>query len=153
VHTANWHDIQRSSIAQRSLFVLQVSNPASSFTGNPVSPTSSNAAGNGTAPSFQSLLGQLTNYVNETPAQRMYNSILAQLGITPQQLQSMSPADREKAEEKVREMMKKEVQAQQQRQQQQQQQQELQAQMQQPASLSKPPSSSKHDIPLINLSI
>jgi sulfite reductase alpha subunit-like flavoprotein len=128
---------------------MRVSNPASSFTGNPVSPTSSNTAGNGTAPSFQSLLGQLTNYVNETPAQRMYNAILAQLGITPQQLQSMSPSDREKVEEKVREMMKKEVQAQQQ----QQQQQELQAQMQQPASLSKTPSSSKHDIPLINLSI
>ncbi len=128
---------------------MQVSNPASSLTGNPANTTgSSNAAGNGTAASFQSLLGQLTNYVNETPAQRMYASILAQLGITPQQLQTMSPADRAKVEEKVRELMKKEVQAQQQ-----QPQQQLQDTLQQSASLSKTASSSKHEIPVINLSI
>jgi hypothetical protein len=126
---------------------MQVSNLTSSLTGNPASTASSNAAGNSAASSFQSLLGQLTNYVNETPAQRMYNSILAQLGITPQQLQSMSPADREKVEAKVREMMKKDIQAQQQ------QQQQMQGQMQQPASQSTTSSSSKHEIPTINLSI
>jgi hypothetical protein len=126
---------------------MQVSNPTSSVAGIPASTASSEAAGNGSAPSFQSLLGQLTSYVNETPAQRMYNSILAQLGITPQQLQNMSPADRAKVEEKVKELMKKDVQAQQE------QQQQLQGQMQQPASQVKTASSSKHDIPLINLSI
>src|ERR1700744_4182533 len=126
---------------------MQVSNSPSSLIGDPASNASSNAAGNGTAASFQSLLGQLTNYVTETPAQRMDNAILAQLGITPQQLQNMSPADREKVDAKVREMMKKDIQAQQE------QQKQMQGQMQQPASLSKTSSSSKHEIPTINLSI
>jgi len=115
----------------------------SSLTGNAVNTTSSNAAGSSDAPSFQSLLGQLTDYENETPAQRMEASILAQLGITPQQLKSMSPADREKVEAEVTEIMKKDMQAQQQQQQQQQVQaqiqqqvQAVQAQLQLPTSLS-----------------
>jgi hypothetical protein len=101
---------------------MQISNAASSIAGNS-SAASSNAASynsnTSTGPSFQTLLGQLTNYVNESPEQRMAASILAQLGITPQQLAAMSPADREKVEAKVRDLMKKEIQAQQQQQQQQ----------------------------------
>jgi len=126
---------------------MQVSNPTSLFTGNSSSTASSNTTGNDTVPSFQSLIGQLTDYVTETPAQRMEASILAQLGITPQQLQNMSPADREKVEEKVRELMKKEMQAQQQEQQQQVQQQvqQMQARLQQPASQLNTHSSSRHD--------
>jgi len=126
---------------------MQVSNATSLFTGNASSTASSNATSNDTVPSFQSLMGQLTGYVNETPAQRMEASILAQLGITPQQLASMSPADREKVEEKVKELMKKEMQAQEQQQQQQvqQQAQEMQAKIQQSVSQPATSSSSKHD--------
>jgi hypothetical protein len=127
---------------------MQVSTPNSSFTNNIASSASSSAAGNSPAPSFQSLLDQLTNYVKETPGQRMFDSILAQLGITPQQLQNMSPADREKVEEKVRELMKKEV-----KEQQQQQQQQVQGQMQQPALQSNTSSSSRHDKRSTNFSI
>jgi len=71
----------------------------------------------------------------------MEASILAQLGITLQQLASMSPQDRAKVEKEVTDLMKKEMQAQQQ-------QQQLQAQIQQPASQSKTPSLSA-----INLAI
>jgi len=70
----------------------------------------------------------------------MEASILAQLGITLQQLASMSPQDRAKVEKEVTDLMKKEMQAQQQ--------QQLQAQIQQPASQSKTPSLSA-----INLAI
>jgi sulfite reductase alpha subunit-like flavoprotein len=129
---------------------MQVTTPNSSFTGNTASSPSSNAAGNSNAPSFQSLLDQLNNYVKETPAQRMFDSILAQLGITPQQLQNMSPADREKVEKKVSELMKKEVKEQQQ---QQQQQQQVQSQIQQPASQSNTSSSPRHNKPSIDFSI
>jgi hypothetical protein len=108
---------------------MQVPDTASSFTANSSTPASSSAAGSGTAQSFQSLLGQLNNYSKETPAQRMENAILAQLGITPQQLQNMSPAQRAKVESEVKDLMKKEIQAQQQ-----QQAQQAQAQTQQPAS-------------------
>jgi maltooligosyltrehalose synthase len=117
---------------------MQVPGTTSSFTGNFTSSDSSNAAGSGTAPSFQSLLGQLTDYVKETPAQRMENSILAQLGITPQQLQSMTPQQRQKVEDEVRDLMTKELNAQQQ-----QQQQQVQAQTQQLGSPTHSPS--KHD--------
>jgi uncharacterized membrane protein YhiD involved in acid resistance len=116
-----------------------------------------NGNSNGTTTSFQSLLGQLTGYVNETPAQRMQNSILAQLGITPQQLQSMSPQERQQVEAKIQQLMKTEMQAQQQQQQQQQQQvqaqmqQQVQTQTQQQASQSATHSSSRHAIPMINL--
>jgi predicted ATP-binding protein involved in virulence len=129
---------------------MQVSS-TSPFTGNAATNASSDAAGSNNASSFQSLLDQLTDYENETPAQRMEASILAQLGITPQQLQSMSPQDREKVETEVTELMKKEMQAQEQQQQQlqqaqiQQQVQAVQAQMQLPTSQSNTPSSSRHD--------
>jgi hypothetical protein len=141
---------------------MQIPGATSSLTSNPSSNASSSNTGNSTGTSFQSLLGQLNSYVNETPAQRMYNSILAQLGITPQQLASMSPQDRQKVEAKIQEMMKKEMQAQQQQQQQQAQQAQqvqqahltqtqTQTQTQQTADKSNSSSSSKHVIPLINL--
>ena len=140
-HTAKSQDTQHSPTSHRSPFVIQVSNANSPFTGNLATTASSNGAGNSSAPSFQSLLSQLTNYVNAPPAQRMEASILAQLGITLQQLASMSPQDRAKVEKEVTDLMKKEMQAQQQ-------QQQLQAQIQQPASQSKTPSLSA-----INLAI
>jgi hypothetical protein len=146
---------------------MQIPGATSSLTSNSSSTASSSNTGNSTGPSFQSLLGQLNSYVNETPAQRMYNSILAQLGITPQQLASMSPQDREKVEQKIQDLMKKEMQAQQQQQQQQTQQaqQVQQAQLAQTqlkqsvdkvdstssASASATSSSKQHTIPMINL--
>lgn len=135
---------------------MQVPNATSPFTSISSGTSASNDAGNSSAPSFQSLLSQLTGYVNETPAQRMYNAILAQLGITPQQLASMSPQDKQKVEEKIQELMKKEMQAQQQQQQQEQQQTQAQTQTQVQQSVSpqgsqdKSASSSKHVIPMIN---
>ncbi|MDQ7977266.1 hypothetical protein QYH69_08400 [Paraburkholderia sp. SARCC-3016] len=62
--------------------------------------------------SFQDLLSQLNAYAGSNPGQGLFNSILAQLGITPQQFAQMTPAEREKIEEKIRELMKKEMQAQ-----------------------------------------
>lgn len=91
---------------------MQVSSPTSPFTDNP-GIASSTASNTGTARSFQSLLGELNDYLKETPAQRMEASILASLGITPEQLSAMSPADREKVLTKVKEIMKKEMAAQQ----------------------------------------
>ncbi len=116
---------------------MQVPGATSSFTGNSTPSASSNAPGSSNAPSFQSVLGELTDYVKETPAQRMENAILAQLGITPQQLASMTPQERAKVETEVKDLMKKELKAQEQ-----QQQQQTQAQAQQLASPTH--SSSKH---------
>lgn len=60
-------------------------------------------------PSFQDLLSQLQDFASGNIGDAMFNPILAQLGITKEQLDQMSPADREKIEAKVRELMKKEV--------------------------------------------
>jgi hypothetical protein len=118
---------------------MQVPGATSSSTGNFAPSTSPNAPGSSNAPSFQSVLGELTDYVKETPAQRMENAILAQLGITPQQLAAMTPQERAKVEAEVKDLMRKELQAQEQ---QQQQQAQAQAQAQQVASPTQ--SSSKH---------
>jgi hypothetical protein len=78
----------------------------------------SGAASRNEGSSFQDLLSQLNAYTGSNPGQGMFNEILGQLGITPQQLAQMTPAEREKILEKVRDLMKKEMQAQQQVQQQ-----------------------------------
>ena len=105
---------------------MQIPNATSASSSN-LSPGNSSNIGGGSnsSPSFQSLLSELNSYAKASPAQAMENSILAQLGITPQQLQAMTPAQREKVEAEVRDLMKKELQAQQQ--------QALQQAQQQPA--------------------
>jgi hypothetical protein len=78
---------------------------------------SSNASGgsnSANSPSFQTLLSELNGYAKADPAQAMENAILAQLGITPAQLQAMTPAQREKVMQEVQDLMKKELKAQQQ---------------------------------------
>ncbi len=74
--------------------------------------SASAGAGNKSKPSFQSLLAELTDYVNGTPGERMEKMILARLGVTEAQLKNMPPEEREKIMEKVREMLKKEMEAQ-----------------------------------------
>jgi hypothetical protein len=101
---------------------MQVNNPSatasalSSLTGSASSNASASSTSNGTS-SFQQLLSELNTYAKETPAQRMEDSILSQLGVTRQQLAQMTPAAREKIMQEVREMMKKEMAAQTQQQQ------------------------------------
>jgi hypothetical protein len=151
VHSAKSEGTFRSLTSHRSPLVMQVISTTSSPTSSFGSTVSSNSASNG-APSFQSLLSQLTDYTKETPAQRMEAAALAQLGITPQQLQSMSPQERAQVEAKVEDLVKKEMQAQQQQVQQQQAQAQTQVQAQQPASESKTHSSSGREA-LINLAI
>jgi hypothetical protein len=52
---------------------------------------------------------QFLAYANMTPAQRMQASMLSQLGLTEQQFQAMSPADQQKVEEKIQDMIKKQM--------------------------------------------
>jgi hypothetical protein len=84
---------------------------ASSLSG---SSNASSGSNNANSPSFQTLLSELNGYAKADPAQAMENAILAQLGITPAQLQAMTPAQREKVMQEVQDLMKKELKAQQQ---------------------------------------
>src|SRR6202047_4187562 len=49
------------------------------------------------------------DYAKMTPAERMHAQMLAQLGLTEDQFKAMSPADQQKIEDKIRDMIKKQV--------------------------------------------
>jgi hypothetical protein len=44
-----------------------------------------------------------------TPAQRLHAQMLAKLGLTEDQFNAMSPADQQKIDDKIREMIKQQV--------------------------------------------
>jgi acyl-CoA reductase-like NAD-dependent aldehyde dehydrogenase len=82
---------------------------------NPSTPGASNNSS--AQSSFQSVLDQLHDYANGTAADRMEQMVLAQLGVTKEQLEKMSPEERTKIMDRAREMLKIEMQAQRQREQ------------------------------------
>jgi hypothetical protein len=57
----------------------------------------------------QSPAQQFLQYANMTPAQRMFASMLGKLGITQEQFDAMSPAEQQKIEDKIRDMIKKQL--------------------------------------------
>ncbi|MEM5340770.1 hypothetical protein [Paraburkholderia azotifigens] len=63
-------------------------------------------------PGFKELLDQLTDYTKGSAGERLQKMILAKLGVTEEDLKNMSPEEREKVMQKVREMIRKEVEAQ-----------------------------------------
>jgi len=48
-------------------------------------------------------------YAKMTPAERLHAQMLAELGLTEDQFKAMSPADQQKIEDKIRDMIKKQV--------------------------------------------
>ena len=72
----------------------------------------SSGAQAGNKPSFKELLDQLTDYTKGTTGERIEKMILAKLGITEEDLKKMSPEEREKVMQKVRDLIKKELEAQ-----------------------------------------
>jgi hypothetical protein len=48
-------------------------------------------------------------YASETPAQQMRDTILRQLGLTENDLKAMSPQDRAKVEQKIKDLIKQKV--------------------------------------------
>jgi ABC-type transporter MlaC component len=50
---------------------------------------------------------QFLAYAKMTPAQRLHEQMLAKLGLTEEQFKAMSPADQQKIEDKIKDMIKK----------------------------------------------
>ncbi len=50
---------------------------------------------------------QFLEYAKMTPAERLHAQMLARLGLTEDQFKAMSPADQQKIEDKIREMIKR----------------------------------------------
>ncbi|RFU44481.1 hypothetical protein [Paraburkholderia sp. DHOC27] len=93
---------------------MEISGTTNASTSGIASQGEKASSSNNDVPSFQSLLGELGGFAKGTPAQRMWTTILAQLGITPEQLQKMTPAEQKKVEDQVKEIIKKNTQAEQQ---------------------------------------
>jgi len=92
---------------------MQIANPiGSSPAANPaVGGANVNGSASSGSPSGQPLVNELTGYAAGSPAQQMQNEILAQLGLTPADLQKMTPAQRQEIEEKIQQLLKAEMQA------------------------------------------
>ncbi|WP_109484001.1 hypothetical protein [Paraburkholderia sp. C35] len=69
-------------------------------------------AQSGNKPSFKELLDQLTDYTKGTTGERIEKMILAKLGLTEEDLKKMSPEEREKVMQKIRNMIRQELDAQ-----------------------------------------
>ena len=52
---------------------------------------------------------QFQEYASMTPAQRLHAEMLAKLGLTEDQFKAMSPADQQKVEAKIADMIKKQM--------------------------------------------
>jgi ABC-type transporter MlaC component len=52
---------------------------------------------------------QFLEYAKMTPAERLHAQMLGRLGLTEDQFKAMSPADQQKIEDKIREMIKQQV--------------------------------------------
>ena len=61
--------------------------------------------------SAQSVTQQFLAYANMTPAQRMQADMLSQLGITEAEYKAMSPAEQQKVDEKIQQMIKRQAEA------------------------------------------
>ena len=52
---------------------------------------------------------EFLDYAKMTPAQKMRASMLAKLGVTEEQLKAMAPKERQKIEDRIKEMVKEQV--------------------------------------------
>lgn len=57
----------------------------------------------------KSVAQKFLEYAKMTPAERMHAQMLAQLGLTEDQFKAMSPADQQKIEDKIRDMIKQQA--------------------------------------------
>jgi hypothetical protein len=78
--------------------------------GLPPSPFDTQKSAPLTAKPAQSVEQKFLEYAKMTPAERMHAQMLAQLGLTEDQFKAMSPADQQKIEDKIRDMIKQQAQ-------------------------------------------
>lgn len=62
-----------------------------------------------TAKPAQTMEQKFLEYAKMTPAERLHAQMLAELGLTEDQFKAMSPADQQKIEDKIRDMIKKQL--------------------------------------------
>jgi hypothetical protein len=75
--------------------------PTSVFPSQPTTPTTV------TPKPAETAAQKFLDYAKMTPAERLHAQMLAELGLTEDQFKAMSPADQQKIEDKIRDMIKK----------------------------------------------
>ena len=73
-------------------------------------PASSPSAASGAADAGDDAVQNFLDFVGKTPAEQMRDQILRDLGVSVDDLKNMSPQDRAKLEEKIKELTKEKVQ-------------------------------------------
>jgi hypothetical protein len=81
------------------------------FSSTPASSASQPASAGLAAKPTNSAVQQFLQYANMTPAQRMQADMLSQLGLTEDQFKAMPPAEQQKVEDKIRDLVKKQADA------------------------------------------
>jgi hypothetical protein len=73
-------------------------------------PTGASAAGSGATPAADGgAKADFLKWAQMTPAERMRANILSSMGLSEEDVQAMSPKDREKVEAKVKEMIEEKL--------------------------------------------
>jgi hypothetical protein len=73
------------------------------------SPLATQSSSTLTAKPAETAAEKFLEYADMTPAQRLHAQMLAKLGLTEDQFKAMSPADQQKVEDKIRDMIKKQI--------------------------------------------
>jgi hypothetical protein len=84
--------------------------PTFSSTASPMSSVTKPASAGLAAKPTNSVVQQFLQYANMTPAQRMQADMLSQLGLTEDQFKAMTPAEQQKVEAKIQQMIKQQAQ-------------------------------------------
>lgn len=91
-----------SSASLSSLAALTSSSSVSSTSSSSTSLSANASAAKTAAQQFMA-------YANMTPAQRMQAEMLSQLGLTEDQFKALPPAEQQKVEEKIQQMIKQQL--------------------------------------------
>ena len=79
------------------------------FLSTTTSSASQSASASLTTKPTNSAVQQFLEFANMTPAQRLHAEMLSELGLTEDQYKAMSPADQQKVDEKIRDLVKKQA--------------------------------------------
>jgi hypothetical protein len=90
----------------RRRYSMSISSAASAMSSFAL-PSSSSLSSSKTS---QSAEQKFLDYANETPAQRMFDSMLGQFGVTKDQFNAMSPAEQQKITQKIQQLVQQQAQ-------------------------------------------
>jgi hypothetical protein len=110
--SSNWGPAMSISFPGTSVTTGFVTKPSStsSSTSSSSSATQSSSSLGAQSSQDNSIVQQFMQFANMSPAQRMFAQMLNKLGISQDQFNAMSPADQQKVEQQIQQMIKQQAQ-------------------------------------------